>query len=246
LVTTAVVGLWLLPVARATESGQDSAKVAADHPADVQQFPYPLAPIELKYPENARDSAAHYIICQAIIDSAGQVHTALALGCEGNKDVLCDEILDVLPDVPFAPARRDGRPVTASVVFSATFRAPNEPVEVGVPVVDHWYEDRCAYTGRIYGSGELAPEDRPAVIESEAPAYPEAARAAGIPGRALLKAVIGPDGVPCFILCEYTSPAGLGFAEAALRAAADYRYRPGRKDGEPQAVWVEIPFYWDP
>ena len=61
----------------------------------------------------------------------------------------------------------------------------------------------------------------------------------------MLKAVVGPDGVPCFILCEYASPSGLGFAEAALRAAADYRYRPGLIDGEPQAVWVEIPFYWD-
>jgi hypothetical protein len=241
--------LWL-PLALATESEPGSAGTeigsTVDHPADVQQFPYPLAPIEFAYPENAGDSAAHYIICQAIIDSTGRLHTALALGCEGDKGVLCDEILAVLPDVPFAPARRDGQPVSSSVVFSATFRAPNVPVEVGVPVVDRWYEDRCAYTGRIYGSAELAPEDRPFVIEASPPVYPQAARIAGIPGRALLKAVIGPDGVPCFVLCESASPGGAGFAEAALRAASEYRYRPGLIDGEPQAVWVEIPFYWDP
>jgi hypothetical protein len=213
---------------------------------EVDRFPYPRDAVAIPVPEGYEASSDRYIICEATIDSAGVVTSAQALGCEGEKGVLCDRIEVFVPRIPFVPARKKGLAVACKVVFPILFAHGDSVGTMGVPVVDDWEDARCAYTGRVYGADELLPGDRPQVLVRGDAEYPFLAQAAAQRGEVLLNVIVGPDGIPCFALCEAVSPVGKGFAEAAVDAAYRYTFRPGMKDGVAQAVWVKIPFRWRP
>jgi protein TonB len=72
------------------------------------------------------------------------------------------------------------------------------------------------------------------------PEYPEMARAARIEGQVILKAVICHDGsviLPEVLRCV---PQGFGFAESAITAVEQWRYRPAMQDGEPVDCYFTI------
>jgi hypothetical protein len=244
--------LVLVCLSHAATSAQDetaidsSVMALASSPAEVDRFPYPRGDVAIPVPDGYDGATDRYIICEATIDSAGNVDSVQALGCEGEKGILCDRIEAFVPHLVFTPARRRGLAVASRVVFPVLFERDDSSASIGPPVVDDWAEGRCAYTGRVYGDDELLPEDRPQVIERGDAAYPFLARASAQRGEVLLNVIVGPDGVPCFVLCEAVSPVGKGFLEAAVDAAYRYTFRPGLKDGAPQAVWVKIPFRWQP
>ncbi|HEY1587943.1 MAG TPA: TonB family protein, partial [Polyangia bacterium] len=80
---------------------------------------------------------------------------------------------------------------------------------------------------------ELEP---PRLIERVEAAYPEEAARAGVTGAVMLELVVDADGH----VAEATviAPAGHGFDEAALAAARQFRFAPGRADGKPVPVKV--------
>jgi len=245
---------WIVLLAPITPVGAqiaDSIRVdtipATPQAWNVDTFPYVLSPEYVVIPDTLTLTSDHYIICQALIDTLGHPRDVIALGCEGEKDALCLFLSRRLLDVRFAPASRNGQPVETPVVFSVAVRAaPERQARLGVPVVDRWEEGRCLYGERIYGSGELSPTERPSVRQRTAPSYPAAAAADSLKGRVDLRLIVGPDGVPCFILCDLAQPAGRGFVESAVNAVRQWRFVPGRLRGEPQAVWLELPFSWSP
>lgn len=64
--------------------------------------------------------------------------------------------------------------------------------------------------------------------------YPPAALAADVEGTANLDCLVGSNGsLSCAVLSD--EPAGMGFAEAALMAARDFRMAPQSLDGQPTA-----------
>lgn len=214
-------------------------------PFEVDRFPYPSGSSTFLVPTALRPASDHYIICAAMIDLYGRVVASSALGCDGEKGPLCDHIDSLIPTLRFTAARTRGERVATVVVFPILIPAtPDSVGSIGVPVTGEWTEGQCAYDGRIYGADELQPQDRPQVISKPEPKYPTTARLTGQEGEALINLVVGPDGLPCFVLCEAVRPVGMGFAEAAARAAWQYRFTPGAMDGKPQAVWVKIPFRW--
>ena len=74
----------------------------------------------------------------------------------------------------------------------------------------------------------------PVIIYKVEPDYSEQARKAKLQGMVLIYLVIGPDGRPSSL--SVTRSLGFGLDEKALEAVAQWRFRPGMKDGKAVAV----------
>lgn len=84
-------------------------------------------------------------------------------------------------------------------------------------------------------SGEIEP---PSLVVRVEPLYPHVARVAGIEGRVVLRAVIGPDGTVERI--EPVSATNPILAGAAEQAVLRWRYEPALWRGTPVRVWVTV------
>lgn len=80
----------------------------------------------------------------------------------------------------------------------------------------------------------------PKVIHEVKPQYTAAAMKAKIQGTVWLTAVVTPDGTVGRIEVVRSLDAEHGLDAAAVDAAAQWRFDPGRKDGKPVAVQVTI------
>jgi len=83
----------------------------------------------------------------------------------------------------------------------------------------------------------------PAVTEPATPAYPEAARAAGLSAEVLLELDLSAEGQ--VLEARLLRPAGQGFDEAALGAGRRLRFSPAEIDGKPAAVTLEYRFRFE-
>ncbi len=72
------------------------------------------------------------------------------------------------------------------------------------------------------------------------PEYPELARKARIQGKVILQAVIRKDGTVGDIKVLKEPAADLGFAEAAIAAVKQWRYRPAMQNGRPVDVYFTV------
>jgi TonB family protein len=84
------------------------------------------------------------------------------------------------------------------------------------------------------GGGVSAP--RP--IYDPDPEYSEEARKAKFQGSVMLDVVVGADGRPRDIRVRRS--VGMGLDERAVAAVKQWRFEPGRKDGIPVSVFVDI------
>jgi TonB family protein len=91
----------------------------------------------------------------------------------------------------------------------------------------------------LCGAARVQAQQRfePPVLETRVePRYPDAALAAGRSAVVLLELVLDEEGKVAD--AKVIAPAGYGFDEAALEAAKQMRFRPGRADGKPVSVKV--------
>jgi protein TonB len=72
------------------------------------------------------------------------------------------------------------------------------------------------------------------------PEYPEKARRARVEGQVILQAIIHRDGTVGEIEVLQARPTGVGFADTAIEAVSQWRYRPARQNGEPVDVYFTI------
>ena len=90
-------------------------------------------------------------------------------------------------------------------------------------------------TDPLYLTGDMV---RPVVLVKVDPAYPEAARRAGLGGRVRLQAVIAEDGsVESVEVFASTNPL---FDRAAVEAVRKWRYRPALMNGSPVRVYFSV------
>jgi TonB family protein len=78
----------------------------------------------------------------------------------------------------------------------------------------------------------------PVMIQTVQPGYTQEARDARVTGTVELQAVIGTDGSVAKV--QVTKGLGYGLDENAAKALAQWRFRPGTKDGKPVNVRIEI------
>jgi protein TonB len=81
------------------------------------------------------------------------------------------------------------------------------------------------------GGGPASPagDSPPRAIRQVEPEYPFEARTQGVQGTVVVAVTVGADGVPKDVRAVRTL--GLGMDEAAVGAAAQWRFAPARKDG---------------
>ena len=84
----------------------------------------------------------------------------------------------------------------------------------------------------------IAPDTPPEPLTKVAPVYPDSARAAGVEGTVIVKALIGSDGRVMHAEIETGVP---GLDAAALTAVRQWRFKPGTENGRPRAMSVGIP-----
>ena len=85
---------------------------------------------------------------------------------------------------------------------------------------------------------------RPAVVRKVLPVYPPQARRLHLSGRVTLRILIDAEGAPRSFAVHQATPAGV-FEEAALEAARQFRFTPGRIDGKGVATIVLLPFTFE-
>ena len=76
----------------------------------------------------------------------------------------------------------------------------------------------------------------PVGIHKPEPEFPELARQMRRPGRVILRAVVDPAGNIKDIEVIFAPDPDLGFSEAAVRAVAQWRYKPGELRGRTVSV----------
>lgn len=95
--------------------------------------------------------------------------------------------------------------------------------------------------GQVYKIGDGV--SQPAIVHKEEPQYTEEAKDAGTEGAVVLTLVIEADGSPQNIRVKRSLEPGLD--ANAIDAVSHWRFRPGKKDGKPVAVFatVEVNFH---
>jgi periplasmic protein TonB len=81
-------------------------------------------------------------------------------------------------------------------------------------------------------------------LHNPKPAYPPTSRRLGEQGKVVLRVLIGVDGRAQ----DATVLESSGFARldrAALEAARQWRYVPGKRGGVPEPMWVKVPIDFD-
>jgi TonB family protein len=84
------------------------------------------------------------------------------------------------------------------------------------------------------GGGVSSPE----CVSCPEPEFSEEARKAKYQGTVVLRAVVGSDGVPREI--QVVRGLGMGLDQKAIEAVQKWRFEPGKKDGNPVAVYAQI------
>ena len=84
--------------------------------------------------------------------------------------------------------------------------------------------------------------ENPEILEATRvmPEYPLLAKRARVEGKVYLQVVIDREGYPRDITVRKEPAAGLGFAEAAIDAVRQWRYRPATKNGEAVDVYITV------
>lgn len=78
-------------------------------------------------------------------------------------------------------------------------------------------------------------------LNNPKPPYPALSKRMGEQGKVVVRTLIGTDGHAQEVQLQQSS----GFErldQAALKAAREWRYVPGKRDGVPQTMWFNVPF----
>jgi len=133
--------------------------------------------------------------------------------------------------------------------MSVAFLSPNDDLVDFVP--EFWRDFVLQQEGKpphvappgskpVYKYGETV--SKPRVLYQPDPEYSEAARQAGYFGDAVFSLVAIPQGNVRDV--KIVTPAGLGLDEEGIKVVNQWRLEPGRKDGVPVAVRLDVSMSW--
>ena len=81
-------------------------------------------------------------------------------------------------------------------------------------------------------------EQKPELVHSVNPAYPEIARKAGLTGKVFLKFLVDKNGQVSNVIVLRGQEI---FRQAAIDAILQYRFKPAKENGKPVSVWMTQP-----
>lgn len=148
---------------------------------------------------------------------------------------------------PINPAPREPTPrITASdLAIDMTIDIPKVPFQAQLDFKTVAPPARQPTTGTgtsgattgVYGLAQL--DVAPSPITQMPPTYPFVARSRGIEGAVRVQFIVTPEGAVKHIDVLDSHPPGT-FEVAARRAVQKWRFKPGKKDGHPVAVQMEL------
>jgi len=84
----------------------------------------------------------------------------------------------------------------------------------------------------------VAVEMAPVLVEEKIPDYPRLAREGGFEGWVIVNAYVDREGKVIAARAARCNRPGIGFEEAAVKAAYECRYRPAIQNGDPAGIWI--------
>lgn len=96
-------------------------------------------------------------------------------------------------------------------------------------------------TGNVYKKGDEG-LTMPAVVKEVKPSYTDAAKRERIQGSVTLEVVVLKDGTVGEVVVTRSLDQTYGLDEQAVKAARQWQFKPGKKDGQPVPVRVELEF----
>lgn len=227
------------PVAAQAPEVPDSIHVYTVEEADVRPLPQNFhvfeAALRALYPREFRfTGTTAQVVARFAVDPSGMPQYAHVLQ---SSDARFDTpTLDAVRMLRFQPAQRGGAPVWVWLEI---------PVEWTEP---EGYRDPNAPGDSINGFELNAVEELPrplnvqALARALAEAYPPHLRDSGIQGTVQVRFRVNVDGTTSN--ASITHSTDIGFNAATLQAIQVLRFRPGRVNGRPVRVWVELPIEW--
>ncbi len=165
-----------------------------------------------------------------------RVQHSLGLGLD-------EQAIEAVRQWVFQPATKNGQPVTAGVTVQVNFRLSQQPAPVeglanrsAQGVGAGASEPFSGIGGGVFrvGGGVTAPT----LLSKVEPEYTEAARAAALQGAVVLYIEVDPTGRANNIRVQRAL--GMGLDEMAIEAVRQWRFTPGKKDGQPVTVAATI------
>lgn len=139
--------------------------------------------------------------------------------------------ITLLGVIPFGLALTAGFAAEPTPTPDASKSAPAEAIKQ-TPVAN-----RVVFSGD-YIAIETA-DTKPVPTFQSRPRYPDALRNAGVRGEALIAFIIDKDGRTTEVQVEKASDSAFG--ESAQQAVAKWKFKPGKKNGEPIRVAMKVP-----
>jgi TonB family protein len=138
-----------------------------------------------------------------------------------------------------------------SSVLAPVTVAPDPPVTVAPDPPASVASARPLPSYQVYSLSavDVQPElvNRETVVQALSTYYPAELRDAGVTGTVTLGFTVDSLGVPDLASTSgEANPPYEDFYAAGLAVATLMRFRPARKDGRPVAVWVTLPFTFEP
>jgi len=103
---------------------------------------------------------------------------------------------------------------------------------------------RTPHSGEKFSLAPEIPIDTlPRLLESPI-AYPQEAKARGIQGSVVVRALVGKDGGVREVSEDSTQSASPLLVQAAMAAVRQWKFEPARAKGAPVEIWISVPVHY--
>jgi TonB family protein len=213
-------------------------------PANVQEF---VAALNAAYPADKRAAGQGATVQVAFV--VGDDGVPRDASVSSSTDAAFDSVtLASVAGLRFTPATLAGRAVPVRIELPIQWTpAPPAPAEAAASSgTDAGPTERRAdgVGGYELSDVDVVPRPRniPILQRALVEYYPRELRDAGVQGTVQVRFRVDAQGTPHDFIITTSDHVGLN--QSTVRAVSELRFTPGRKDGQPVDVWVELPITW--
>jgi len=236
IVIAAVLCLVSSPIAA---SAQQTGETRVYKPGDGVSAPILVKEVKPQYTAEAKKAKIQgTVTLECVVQpdgTVGEVRVTKAL-----DPGLDQEAIKAVKQWRFKPGTKDGKPVPVLVTLELTFTLRDKLAQPLFPVrplapVDAGSKGQPE-AARAYRPGNGV--SVPVLIKEVKPKYTPEAKKAKIQGVVTLDGVVNTDGTIGDV--EVTTSLDAGLDQEAIKAAKQWRFEPGTKDGKPVPVLITL------
>jgi TonB family protein len=175
------------------------------------------------------------VTLEASVDAKGEIRILRIVKALGYG--LDQRAIGAVLDWKFAPATRNGVPVTAVTQIDVDFRLPPRTHDAAGVFNE---VESIVTLSKAFATPEITP---PILIHRVEPKYSPEALQKKYQGTVLLRATVHKDG--SVTVDEVVRKLGLGLDESAVQALEQWKFRAGARNGEPISVQTQIAVHFN-